>query len=426
MNREMRPWAPRAVWVAGGLAAVLGAAGVRAQQVIDLPAEDRLLEADFELVFRIGSADAEAEWELFTAIRHLGFDGAGNLRMLDAPGPEPGTRIVIVDAAGRYVSEFGRHGDGPGEFGMPAQLVVWPDGTMLVQDILRMGYHVFGPGGDFVRLVRDELGRDMQPERTGTRTLLGGSWDDPAGRGRPILRFDLSSEEMTSRTLVDTWTPRGAGEGRNGADAGRVRVRIPLPGAQEVVGDGEWGFEPALLLDALPSGGIVFSDSSAYAIKVTDPSGSVSRVIRRSIQPMPVTEEIRRAERERRLEDARNLPVSARGEPSAEAAAMMNYFLAAREAEVENMRFYPEVPVIESLRATWDGTLWVQRSTEPGATEPGPIDLITPDGRYIGTLPRGRLAMPDAFGPNGLIAFIGTDELDVPVITVRRVPAAIR
>ena len=86
----------------------------------------------------------------------------------------------------------------------------------------------------------------------------------------------------------------------------------------------------------------------------------------------------------------------------------------------------PEVPVIAALRATWDGTLWVQRSAEPGSTESGAIDVISPDGRYIGTFPRGSLAMPDAFGPDGLAAFIETDELDVPVITVRRLPVEVR
>ncbi len=402
-------------WLTAGFLAVLGTAGLHAQEVVDLPAEDRIISADFELVFRIGSAEAEAEWEQFTAIRHMGFDGAGNLRMMDAPGPEPGTRIVIVDATGRHVGKFGRHGDGPGEFGMPLWMAVWPDGGMLVEDIMRRGYHVFGPAGDFERLVREELGRNMRSGRTGTRTLFGGSWDDPADEGRPILRFDLSSDEVSSRTLVDAWTPRRTSEGRNGTVTD-----------QEDLVKREWGFEPALLLDALPSGGIAFSDSSAYAIKVTDPSGAISRVIRRPILPVPVTEEIRRAERERRLEAGRNRTVTVRGEPGPEALAMMNSLLAAQEAEVENMRFFPEMPVIESLRATWEGTLWVQRSTEPGANEPGPIDVITPDGRYIGTFPRGHLAMPDAFGPDGLVAFIETDELDVPVITVRRIPAAIR
>ena len=63
---------------------------------------------------------------------------------------------------------------------------------------------------------------------------------------------------------------------------------------------------------------------------------------------------------------------------------------------------------------------------EPGATLPGPIDVIGSEGRYSGTFPVGQLEMPDACGPDGLVAFIETDEFDVPVITVRRLPSPIR
>ena len=90
------------------------------------------------------------------------------------------------------------------------------------------------------------------------------------------------------------------------------------------------------------------------------------------------------------------------------------------------MQFHPEVPVVAAVRVTWEGTLWIERSMEPGATEPGPIDVIGSGGRYVGTLPAGQLEMPDAFGPDGLVAFIETDEFDVPVITVRRLPQQIR
>ena len=34
--------------------------------------------------------------------------------------------------------------------------------------------------------------------------------------------------------------------------------------------------------------------------------------------------------------------------------------------------------------------------------------------------------MPDAFGPDGLVAFIETDEFYVPVITVRRLSQRVR
>ena len=52
--------------------------------------------------------------------------------------------------------------------------------------------------------------------------------------------------------------------------------------------------------------------------------------------------------------------------------------------------------------------------------------MLKPDGTYVGTLPAGQIKMPDAFGPDGLAAFIETDEFDVPVITVRRLPQQIR
>ena len=42
------------------------------------------------------------------------------------------------------------------------------------------------------------------------------------------------------------------------------------------------------------------------------------------------------------------------------------------------------------------------------------------DGRYLGTYPAGAVAMPDAFGPDGLVAFIERNEQDVQTVVVRR------
>ena len=404
-------------------AAVLGAVGVSAsvaaaQEVVDLPAEDRLLAPDLELVYRIGSAGAEAEWQHFSTIASLGFDGAGNLHLLDRTTGGGGhggrARIVIVDPAGGLAGEFGRPGEGPGEFRWPRQMIVWPDGTTLVEDIMLMGYHVFGPGGAFERMVRDVAGSDMRPERTGGRTVIGGSWDASAGEEeRTIARFDLSADEVGTRTLVDAWQPRAR-------DARAQQVE-----SIEDLVRGEWGFEPELLFDVLPSGGVAFSDSSAYAIKLVDPSGGVSRILRRPIRPLPVTEAMMRAERERRMERVQG-SVTVSGSPSPQALAALDALTESRASAIENMRFFPEVPVVAAVRTTWDGTLWVQRSAEPGAEAPGPVDVLTPDGRYVGTIAPEVLPLPDAFGPGGLVAFVELDEFDVPVITVRRLPPAIR
>ena len=188
-----------------------------------------------------------------------------------------------------------------------------------------------------------------------------------------------------------------------------------------------WGFEPEVLFDALPTGGVAFADSSTYAIKLTDASGSISRIIRRPTKPLPVTERMKREERERRLEEEGKRHFTQIGDgPPPEISALIERYLEAQRAGAENMRFYPEVPALAALRVTWEGNLWVERSTEPGASEPGPIDVLAPDGRYVGTFPTGRLEMPDAFGPDGLAAFLETDEFDVPVITVMRLPQNVR
>jgi len=56
----------------------------------------------------------------------------------------------------------------------------------------------------------------------------------------------------------------------------------------------------------------------------------------------------------------------------------------------------------------------------------GPIDVLTPDGRYLGTFPAEEMAMPGAFGPDGLAAFVEVDELGVQSVVVRRLPEGVR
>ena len=45
---------------------------------------------------------------------------------------------------------------------------------------------------------------------------------------------------------------------------------------------------------------------------------------------------------------------------------------------------------------------------------------MTATGDYLGTLPPDGPRIPDAFGPGGLMAYIETDEMDVPTVRVVR------
>ncbi len=87
---------------------------------------------------------------------------------------------------------------------------------------------------------------------------------------------------------------------------------------------------------------------------------------------------------------------------------------------IENMVFWPEIPVVEELASDREGRIWVQRSSgEPGVD--GPTDIVMADQTYVGTLPADGIRIPDAFGPDGLAAWIETDEFDAERIVVARI-----
>ena len=388
-----------------GLAASAGP--LAAQEVIELPAEDRLLDADFEEIYRLGAVDGGG-WDTFGSVEDLGFDGAGNLYILDTQA----VRISVVDPEGNLVRQFIGEGEGPGEFGSNSsralEFAVMRDGRVAVYDPGRIGFALFGADGEFEHTIpmggdrwRQPMLSDIQAfpgmERVLSTTRVGYFSTPDPGPGpqfRYVLSYDLSSDEAAVDTAATTWKP---------------------PSDRQAFG-------PELMAGALPGGGVAYSDSSAYAIKFTAPDGRVTRIVTRPFRPGPVTDRIRNEEIERRLESFETTRQPT-GSPAMQAA--MQAMIDAQRAGIESMEFYPEMPVLLALRTDWEGTIWVRRRADEGAGG-DPIDLITADGRYLGTFASGSTALPEAFGPDGLVAFVETDDLDVPYVVVKRLPEGVR
>ncbi|HEX2189597.1 MAG TPA: hypothetical protein VHG51_11895, partial [Longimicrobiaceae bacterium] len=61
--------------------------------------------------------------------------------------------------------------------------------------------------------------------------------------------------------------------------------------------------------------------------------------------------------------------------------------------------------------------IWVERTGESWG-EPGPIDVVTAEGRYLGTV-TGQ-ALPDAFSASGRAAYVERDEDGVQRVAVRQ------
>lgn len=406
-----------------GLAASVIGAG--AQEIIELPGEDRWLEARFEEVYRVGSALGEA-WEEFGTIARVGFDEAGNLYAFDRLA----ARIVVVGPDGNLVREFGRRGEGPGEFRDAAEMAVLADGRVLVVDMGHRAYQIFDSEGQFERMVRASGGamfvvRRLYPEdgresvvtsaevvSVGWRRPENGSPDMVLPNLRAIERIVFEEDDATTETAVEAWVPPWH-ERTVRELAGGEGLRIIGPAGRRRA------FEPPLLAGVLPGGRIAYSDSSGYAIKIAERDGHIASILTRPFSPEPVTERVMRAERERRLG---NLRSASEGSVSRSPdRIVVSGAGGGRREQIETMDFYDEVPVVRDLSTSWSGQIWVQRRGEEPASD-GPVDVLAPDGRYLGSFRAGAARLPDAFGPGGLAAFIERDELDIQTVVVKRLP----
>lgn len=415
------------------LVALVLSAPLAAQQTVDLPAADRLLTPQLDDVYRVGSIDG-ASWEQFGEVTSVGFDAEGRLYVFDRQA----SHVVVVDPEGRFVREVGAPGEGPSELRQPGAFAVLRDGTVVFADLGHRAYSLFGPDGAFQRLVSFggdgdviRIG-DIAADPRGGAVMSGGAtmvaMTRVAGSGnvempdeRPIERIGLAGEREATDTLVRAWFPPRSDETPQNMEAGGMRVRVAIPM--------ERAFEPPLAFGALPDGGVAYTDSSAWVVKVVDASGSLERVLRRPLRPRPVTKAIEDGERGRRLAELeegggpRMVMTTREGGTSrsigGDAVKQM------LQQRIQGMTFFPELSVLLDLRTGWNGKVWaVRRGEEP--TEAGPIDVLKPEGDYVGTIPAGTVGVPAAFGPGGLVAFVERDEMDVPTVVVKRLPAILR
>ena len=369
-----------------------------------LDGPDVIVNAVTEEVFSVGSAMA-TDWQAFGNVRSVHFDAQANLHIFDSNADH----IVVVGRTGRLVRTVGGPGEGPGEFGNVTTAIVARDGSYTVMGFTRID--LFEPGGEFTRTIT------MNPMTTG---IVMGGVVLPDGRllssqfvrfggdeeaddvGRPIHIFPLDS--IDPQLHYTAWELPEEDEDAfdtSGTPSTGLTVRMAAGRA----------FEPRLRYNLLTDGRLALIDSIGYRVKLIGLDGSVTGTIERPISPLPVDDAIMEAERERYREN----------EASAQASAAAANVQLQREG-VEGRTFADELPVLYDLEVDWEDRIWLER-WGPTGDDDGPTDIVTSDGDYIGTLPPDGLRIPDAFGPDGLLAYIETDEMDVPTVRVLRLIA---
>ena len=369
-----------------------------------LDGPDVIVNAVTEEVFAVGSAMA-TDWQAFGNVRSVHFDAQANLHIFDSNADH----IVVVGPDGSLIRTVGGPGEGPGEFGNVLDALVARDGSYKVMGLSRID--LFEPGGEFARSIT------MNPMTTGivmggvvlpdgrllsSQFMRFGGDEEPDEDGRPIYIVPLDS--IVPQLLYTAWElPEEAEDEIDMSGSPSTGMSVSMPAGR--------AFEPRLQYDLLADGRLALIDSTGYRVKLIGLDGSVTGTVERPIAPLPVDDAIMEAERERYRAN----------EASAQESAAAAGVQLQREG-VEDRTFADEVPVLYDLEVDWEDRIWLER-WGPTGDDDGPTDIVTPDGDYIGTLPPDGLRIPDAFGPGGLLAYVETDEMDVPTVRVLRLVA---
>ena len=413
------------------LLSLLIAAPASAQQLVKLPAQDKALTGKPAVQFSIGAEDGE-DWELLSRVTQVAFDREENLYVLDGGN----NRVLVFNPQGKFVRKFGKKGGGPGELMAPVGVTITPEGQVAVSDLGRGAISLFKKDGTFLKNITlgDDYGfpvafqgicahpKDGIVLRTMPPRLQRGSLDQ------------ITRTVETNRKSPITWV--------SAADKRTKLFDIPLPDVKPKVQDNGGGqgarqvairyqipaFTAPTLWGVLPNGNVVTSYDDEYKLRISN-NGKVERIIERPFQPRKTTDADKAREKERRREQMANgsgMMVMATSERRGSGAATSSRGLGGpmSKAQIDEMladlTFAETVPVLSAMYVDPTGRLWVRRNPPRGGDD-GPIDLISPDGRYIGTVSGER--MPSAVSLGGRAAYIERDDMDVEKVVVRRLPA---
>ena len=373
------------------------------------------------------------DWETFGRVRSVQFDDEGNLHVFDAGAH----RMVVVDADGNHLRTVGTQGEGPGEIANAHSAAVLNDGQTVIYDFGNpAAFEIFDTGGEFARSVTADVNRGVPGERMHTL---------PDGRlvtmGGPKIRMyapgeapdeSQEEEEEDHRRDIDIFSLDGSDK----VVLYRAWNLPPTESDESIEGSSDEGggismsfnrmreFNPGLLIGVLSDGRVAVVDSMAYEVKLVAMDGTVDGMIERQIVPEPVTEAVKEATRNARLE---GLGEATGGGIRFQTIGgdvnlgdMQDQMRAMIERQIETMVFTEEIPVVADLAVDREDRLWIARMGPAGDQTAGPTDIIAAGGRYIGTLPADGLRIPAAFGPNGLMAYIDSDEMGAQTVRVIR------
>ncbi len=362
----------------GSATTITDSAGVA---VVTTSGVDRPLEWEAERILTISPADEDS----------AGFFEASDVDVL--PGhrivvlDRQGKKIVLFDEEGRLLDQYGREGSGPGEFQYPLELTVTPGGGVTVFDMMNRRLERFDS------TLTPQAPDPFQVPYFGGRLAFAGPY--------LVLPTTDPGNLSASTQILSALGP---------ADSVEIVRYAREPGKPiqlESCGMGFSGmpriFAPTTHWGAGQNGLVVVVGTGRYEVDLyRQPGFRLERRIRRAVPAIQATAEMAKAS----MGGAMRVMTSA-GERVCDA-----------DEVVEKRGFASQVPPISDVAISPLGDIYLERWAQDD--EPRAIDVLSPDGTYVGTLAPG-FPFPAAFLGDDRIVVTEEDEMGLRSVVVYRV-----
>ena len=280
-------------------------------------------------------------------------------------------QLYLFEPSGELSRMIGGRGEGPGEFARPQQLQYLPPDTLVVWDYWFAPTSYFDTGGrllgertiDLLRMMEVAPGTTAEsrpfPLPDGSVVVVAGG--EPSGMPAPASFARLPPAEFLK--IDDSYSPRSLGLWE-GWELWRPREQKGVrPGIQ------------TFMLDYhLAAGGsppsIYISNGDRDEIHQFSMGGDLTRIIRRTTGPVPVTEA---------AQDAWKTALVAGWDLEAEAGQSAEEFFA-------GMPLRDGFPPVAGLVVDTEGFLWVREWSASEAGMPDQWSVFGADGRWLGVI----------------------------------------
>jgi hypothetical protein len=293
----------------------------------------------FEEEFTLSEKDEAGEIRLFKPFSYT-VDAQDRIYISD----DSDLSVKVFDSQGKFLRSFGRKGSGPGEFEAIREMVILPDGRLLVTDDLQRRSSFFSPEGQFLSSFQWKKNYSSIHIATNSYFTVEELVFNEGTFERWIKVVDFAGEELLS---IGKFTEPEMKMLRQGSGA----TFAPVPWSSSSIFAGDQNRQ--LLYHCL---------NNKYVIEVYDQQGKKVRQIEKPYEPAPVTGE-----------DIDTLKSRYAGRPGHPVARLL-----------EQMEFPKVKTVTERLLVDDARTLWVQTNEErkEGEKTLTAYDIFNLDGIY--------------------------------------------